>query len=187
MKYLKYLVENDYKTPIYGTNPLRYSQLRLEDGFIDGSLLGHKFLDWVREIYGLVIASKLSTASFTSQIKRLGIERQSHKYITKELKKGPNISSFKIDKDTILNKFRDYFKDPHFELNQLDDKDEKEEKDVDQKEIVDDNKKDNILDKVVKKVTEKKDIEYDYEEDNEDDEGMEDEGDEETENENEEK
>lgn len=129
-KYLKYLVENDYETPNI-KNKSHPIKLVLEDGYIDATLLGLKFLDWVSLNSGVLAGNKCSTAGFTTQLKKLGIEPQSHRYTLRDGTKGKNIRSFKIDEETLLLKFRARLEDQYFtfdKLNNDDNENKREEK-----------------------------------------------------------
>ena len=133
MKYLKYLVENDYRTP--KPNSTISIKLSLEDGWIRADVLGQKYLDWIDVNSDNMVSNRGSTAGFTTQLKKINILPTSHRFKLDYIesgslhtlenilknprggKKGPPFRCFKIDEATLLVKFRKYLQDPLFKFD----------------------------------------------------------------------
>ena len=123
IKYLKYLVENDYMTPQPGKSlnglPKPPVKVELDDGWIDVNVLYQRYIDWIIVNSGQVSANRCSSAGLTTQLKNIGILAGSHRYTLKNGKKSGTIRSYKIDEATILDKIKTYLADFDFEFDKL--------------------------------------------------------------------
>ena len=134
IKYLKYLIENNYKTPIPNSTILR--QVKLDEGWIRADILSQYYIDWVRVNSGTFAANKCSTAGFTTQLRNIGVLAKSHKFPLKDGTKGPkggtkgpNERCFEIDEKTLIPKFKQYLENTSFEFDKLESDDKVDDKD----------------------------------------------------------
>jgi hypothetical protein len=125
IKYLKYLIENDYMTPRPNSKIL--DKIILDDGWIDVNIFGKKFLEWVEVYSGKAISNKCSTSGLTTQLKRLNVISKSHRFTLSNKKKGNVVRSFKIDEETIGAKLKTYLEDQQFQFDKLDNNEDDDE------------------------------------------------------------